>query len=112
MLYEVITGILVLALVGRWLLRSARFTRRARNRGVSVAIFLGLALTIIGSVGMLFSRIIKAAVSRQRELLADASAVQFTREPSGLAGALKKIGGFTANLSSVDSEEVAHMLFA
>ncbi len=104
-------GILVLALVGRWLLRSARFTRRARNRGVSVAIFLGLALTIIGSVGMLFSRIIKAAVSRQRELLADASAVQFTREPSGLAGALKKIGGFTANLSSVDSEEVAHMLF-
>jgi len=50
-------------------------------------------------------------VSRQRELLADASAVQFTREPEGLAGALKKIGGHTARIVSVDTEEVAHMLF-
>ena len=60
---------------------------------------------------MLLSRLIKAGVSRQRELLADASAVQFTREPEGLAGALKKIGGYTGRLSSVDAEEVAHMLF-
>lgn len=104
-------GILVLALAGRWLLRSARFARRSRERGLPVALLLGLAFIVIGSIGILFSRLIKAAVSRQRESLADASAVQFTREPSGLAGALKKIAGYTANLSSVDSEEVAHMLF-
>lgn len=104
-------GILVLSLVGRWMLRSARFTRRARGRNGSIAIALGLALTVIGAIGLLFSRLIKAAVSRQREVLADASAVQFTREPGALAGALKKIGGYTANLSDADSEEVAHMLF-
>jgi hypothetical protein len=72
---------------------------------------LGTALALIGWIGVLLSRLIKAGVSRQRELLADASAVQFTREPSGLAGALKKIGGYTGRLSSVDAEEVAHMLF-
>jgi Zn-dependent protease with chaperone function len=104
-------GILVLSLMGRWLLRGSRFAYRARNRGLSAAIFIGLALTLIGGIGVLLSRLIKAAVSRQREALADASAVQFTRDPGGLAGALKKIGGFTAHLSSVETEEVAHMLF-
>lgn len=104
-------GILVLSLAGRWLLRSARFARRGRNSGMAAAVALGLSLTVIGAIGMLFSRMIKAAVSRQRERLADASAVQFTREPSSLAGALKKIGGYTARLSSVDGEEIAHMLF-
>jgi hypothetical protein len=57
------------------------------------------------------SRLIKAAVSRQREALADASAVQFTREPMALASALKKIGGFTTYLETVETEEVSHMLF-
>src|SRR5690606_20905437 len=57
------------------------------------------------------SRIIKAAVSRERERLADASAVQFTREPSGLAGALRKIGEHAGELKSVETEEIAHMLF-
>jgi Zn-dependent protease with chaperone function len=107
-------GILVLALVGRWLLRSARFTgggRRNRNSGVALAVAVGLALTLIGGIGVLLSRLIKAGVSRQRERLADAAAVQFTREPQGLAGALKKIGGFGARIVSVDTEEVAHMLF-
>ncbi|HLF12690.1 MAG TPA: M48 family metallopeptidase, partial [Gammaproteobacteria bacterium] len=105
-------GILVLSLAGRWLVRSARFGRRGRNSGgVAAALMFGVALTIIGAIGVFFSRLIKAAVSRQREMLADASAVQFTREPEGLAGALKKIGGHTARFSSVDTEEVAHMLF-
>jgi Zn-dependent protease with chaperone function len=104
-------GILVLWLVGRWLLRSSRFAVRARNRGTSAALFIGFGLAAIGGIGVLLSRVIKAAVARQRERLADASAVQFTRDPSGLAGALKKIGGFTAHLSSVETEEVAHMLF-
>jgi Zn-dependent protease with chaperone function len=104
-------GILVLSLVGRWLLRSARFARRGRNGGQSAALLIGLALTVIGAIGLLLSRLIKAAVSRQRERLADASAVQFTREPEGLAGALKKIAGYGARITSVDTEEVAHMLF-
>ncbi len=104
-------GILVLALAGRWMLRSMHFTRRSRNSKGSIAVVLGIALAVIGSIGVFFSRLIKAAVSRQRELLADASAVQFTREPEGLAGALKKIGGFTTEFTSTEAEEVAHMLF-
>jgi Zn-dependent protease with chaperone function len=107
-------GILVLSLAGRWLLRSARYTPSSRGRnngGVAAALAIGLALTLIGGIGVLLSRLIKAGVSRQRERLADASAVQFTREPDGLAGALKKIGGHSARLVSVETEEVAHMLF-
>jgi Zn-dependent protease with chaperone function len=105
-------GILVLALVGRWMLRaSARGLNIGRRGKGSPAIFIGLALLIIGGIGIFFSRLIKASVSRQRERLADASAVQFTREPLALAGALKKIGGFTPYLETVETEEVSHMLF-
>jgi len=107
-------GILVLSLIGRWLLRSVRYTRSGRgknNGGIAAALAIGLALTIIGGIGVMLSRLIKAAVSRQRERLADASAVQFTREPEGLAGALKKIGGYSARIESVDTEEISHMLF-
>jgi Zn-dependent protease with chaperone function len=107
-------GILVLSLIGRWLLRSVRYTRASRGRkngGVAAALAIGLGFTIIGGIGIVLSRLIKAGVSRQRERLADASAVQFTREPEGLAGALKKIGGYSARIVSVDTEEVAHMLF-
>jgi len=105
-------GILVLSLAGRWLLRSARFARRGRNSGgVAAALAIGVALTVIGAIGLVCSRLIKAAVSRQRESLADASAVQFTREPQGLAGALKKIAGYGGRITSVETEEVAHMLF-
>jgi len=104
-------GILVLSLAGRWMLRSARFAGRGRGGKGSVIVLLGIALTLIGFVGLFFGRLIKAAVSRQREMLADASAVQFTREPSGLAGALKKIGGYTTEFTATEAEEVAHMLF-
>ena len=108
-------GILVLSLIGRWLLRSMRFARASRGRnnggGIAAAVAIAIALLIIGGIGVLLSRLIKAGVSRQRERLADASAVQFTREPEGLAGALKKIGGYSARIESVDTEEVAHMLF-
>lgn len=107
-------GILVLSLVGRWLLRSMRYRGGGRTRnsgGVAAAVAIGLALTLIGAIGVFLSRLIKAGVSRQRERLADASAVQFTREPEGLAGALKKIGGYTSRITTVETEEVAHMLF-
>jgi Zn-dependent protease with chaperone function len=104
-------GILVLSLVGRWLLRGSLYHGRSRNRGNGGIVALGFALTVIGGIGVLLSRLIKAAVSRQREVLADASAVQFTREPMALAGALKKIGGLTTHLTATDAEEVSHMLF-
>jgi Zn-dependent protease with chaperone function len=106
-------GILVLSLAGRWLLRSSRFrvSSNRKNNGVAAAMLIGLALVVIGAIGVFLTRLIKAGVSRQRERLADASAVQFTREPQGLAGALKKIGGFTSRIESVETEEVAHMLF-
>jgi Zn-dependent protease with chaperone function len=106
-------GILVLYLAGRSIIRAmgrgARF--RGRGKGSAIPVLLGLGLVIIGWIGVLLSRIIKAAVSRQREVLADASAVQFTREPLALAGALRKIGGFTPYLETVEAEEVSHMMF-
>lgn len=76
-------------------------------------LLLGLGLMAIGSIGLFFGRLIKAAVSRQREFLADASAVQFTRNPDGIGGALKKIGGLTAGTlqSNPNAEECSHMFF-
>jgi len=104
-------GILVIAIIGRRLLFTARFARDSRN--AAPAVLIGLAVVIIGYIGLFFGRWIKAAVARQREYLADASAVQFTRQPDGIAGALKKIGALSAgSFMTSDSEEVGHMLFA
>ncbi|MBK1716395.1 M48 family metallopeptidase [Thiocystis violacea] len=109
-LMGVLFGILVLALLGRFLLSSARLSARRDGRGV---LAIGLALVAVGYVGLFFGRLIQASVSRQREFLADASAVRFTREPSGIAGALKKIGAAgSGSVLTADTEEVAHMLFA
>lgn len=103
-------GILVLALVGRVLL-SVRYGRS--GRATIALVGLGLALVMIGSIGVLFGRLIQASVGRQREYLADASAVQFTREPTGIGGALKKIAALgSGSVLSANSEEVGHMLFA
>ncbi|MDT8438659.1 MAG: M48 family metallopeptidase [Wenzhouxiangellaceae bacterium] len=113
-LMGVLFGILIIALVGRKMLSSMRYTvsRNRRNNGGFI-IVIALAVMIIGYIGLFFGRWIQAAVSRQREFLADASAVQFTRSPDGIAGALKKIGA-TANGSQVvaNTDEVGHMLFA
>ncbi|NNC64917.1 MAG: M48 family metallopeptidase [Gammaproteobacteria bacterium] len=106
-------GILALAQIGRLLLRSMRVrTGRKSNGAAMMGLVIGVTLILIGSIGLFFSRLIKAGVSRQREMLADASAVQFTRDRAGLAGALKKIGGYTGTLVGRNSEEVAHMLFS
>jgi Zn-dependent protease with chaperone function len=105
-LMGLIFGILCLTVIGRVLLHT-----RGRKNPLPL---LGLALIIIGWVGVLFGRLIQAAVSRQREFLADASAVQFTRNPGGLAGALKKIGGLSegSKLQSPRAEEASHLFFA
>lgn len=108
-----IFGILALGLAGRLLLRSGVHVRGGkRNQGAAVVLLVGLALFVAGYLGVLFGRLIRAAVSRQREVLADASAVQFTRNPAGLAGALKKIGAAGSAIRDPKGEEVSHFFFA
>jgi Zn-dependent protease with chaperone function len=113
----VLFGILVVSLIGRMVLRGSLHGRAIsgrRNRGAPAVLLIGAGFAILGWIGVLFARIIKAAVSRQRESLADASAVQFTRQTEGLANALKKIGGYpvASYFTAADPEEVSHMLFA
>ena len=113
-LIGVIHGILVMYLTGRILMSTIRAGgSRGRGGGVAAVVAAGFALWLFGLGGLLCGRLIKSAVSRQREYLADAAAVQFTRNPEGLAGALKKIGGYDQGsaLSSADAEEVSHMCF-
>ncbi|MFW6093495.1 MAG: M48 family metallopeptidase [Pseudomonadota bacterium] len=114
-LIAVLHGILFLGVVGRSLLYGAgrRGARRSRSSGGAPILILALGLLVIGYTGTFFGHLIKAAVSRQRELLADAASVQFTRNPHGIAGALKKIGGLTAgsSMSSAAAGEASHMLF-
>ncbi|MDP0489825.1 MAG: M48 family metallopeptidase [Verrucomicrobiota bacterium JB023] len=114
-------GLVVISILGRGLLESLRFVRvgggnRRDNNGagaILIAILaLGFGLLIIGGIGTFFARLLQAAVSRQREFLADASAVQFTREPAGIAGALKKIGGQGSGIESAKAAEASHCFFA
>ncbi|MDX1556145.1 MAG: M48 family metallopeptidase, partial [Xanthomonadales bacterium] len=105
-------GILVLALIGRRVLLHSRFAGSSRSKDGAPLILIALAVTAVGYIGLFFGRWIKAAVSRQREYLADASAVQFTRDPQGIGGALKKIAVYSdGSYLRADSEEVSHMLF-
>ncbi|WP_435581969.1 M48 family metalloprotease [Amycolatopsis thermoflava] len=110
-LMGVLTGILGLALLGRILLPRGGGRRQAGSVGPLV--LPALVAVIAGYVGVVIGRLIKAGVSRQREFLADASAVQFTRQTEGLAGALKKIAGLPAGsrLHTAKAEDVSHMLF-
>ena len=107
-LMGVLFGILVIGIIGR---KMAEWSGRDRDGAWQVAV--GIAILIVGSIGLFFGRLIKAGISRQREFLADASAVQFTRQSRGIGGALKKIGGLPvgSKLASGETEEVAHMLF-
>lgn len=109
-LMGVLFGILVLAVVGRKILV---YGRGGRSKDGVPLLLAALVLMVVGYIGLFFGRLIKAGVSRQREYLADASAVQFTRQTTGLAGALKKIAGLPAGskLESAETEEISHMLF-
>lgn len=108
-----IHGIICLAFIGNVLMRSQRFSSSKKNNGLPI-ILLGLGLMLIGSIGAFFGKLIKSAISRQREFLADAAAVQFTRNPNGIAGALKKIGGYAygSQLQAAAAEEASHMFFS
>jgi len=116
-------GILLIGLIGREVLYSmGRSRRRTRirtssssgkkNNGQGAVVMLGLGLTIIGFVGTTIGEIIKAFISRQREYLADASAVQYTRYPEGIANALRKIGGASSVIEATSSSTFSHLYFA
>jgi len=104
----VLAGIVFLASVGEFLMRSMRGSRDSKG-----LVLVGLALFVIGYVGLFFARLIKASVSRQREFLADASSVQFTRNPDGIAGALDQIRSAAAGtlIANRYAEEMSHMFF-
>jgi Zn-dependent protease with chaperone function len=111
-------GLLVIALLARTVLRFAPSGRSSssdkKGGGAGAILLAAFVVLIIGYIGLFFGRLIQAAVSRHRESLADASAIQFTRDPTGLRGALVKIGVVASGsrLAHSEVEEVAHMLFA
>ncbi|HNZ03476.1 MAG TPA: M48 family metallopeptidase [Myxococcota bacterium] len=112
-LVAMISGIMVLATIGYWALH-VRPSRNSKNgNGYAVILLAGLALLVIGYGGAFVGRIIQSAVSRQREYLADASAVQFTRNPAGLANALKRIAGYPVGsvMRAPAAREMRHMFF-
>lgn len=114
-LIALLHGILFVGLLGRLLLRGSthsRGSRRGSNSGAPI-VLLAIGLLVIGYGGTFFGNLIKAAVSRQREYLADGSAVQFTRNPDGIAGALKKIGGSAlgSTMAHPRAAQASHMLF-
>ncbi|WAC17796.1 M48 family metallopeptidase [Luteolibacter sp. SL250] len=114
-----IFGLLMISLIGRFLLECMRDSRSSRSSGKkgdprALIAMVGGILWLVGSAGVFCSRLLQAAVSREREYLADAAAVQFTRNPAGLAGALKKIGGMdeSAAIHAPAVMEVRHLFFA
>lgn len=112
-LLALLHGILFISEAGQQLLQ-VRSAGRDRNGGVAVVLGLGLSFIVIGYIGVLFGQLIKAAVSRQREYLADASAVQFTRNPAGIAGALKRIAALQqgGRVNHPQASEMSHLFFA
>ncbi|RUO39818.1 peptidase [Aliidiomarina taiwanensis] len=112
----ILNGILFISHAGYLVLRTSAFgaaSRRSNNNARNALPFLGIALLIIGAIGVLFGNIIKAAVSRQREYLADASAVQFTRDPESIGGALQQIGALQAGsqIENKNASEASHLFF-
>ena len=108
-------GLVTISMLGRQLLKSLRYVRdsQAKDRGTAMLVILmfGTALMVIGGVGVFFARLLQASISRQREFLADASAVQFTRDTSGIEGALKKAGRKHNRMESPKAVEASHCFF-
>ena len=107
----VLAGIVFIGSIGRFVMRSVGQSRGRKDSASGGIFAVGLALFLIGYVGLFFARLIKASVSRQREFLADASSVQFTRNPDGIAGALDRMRASTTLISNRYAEEMSHMFF-
>lgn len=119
-LMGILNGILLIAMIGYFLMRTGGWSSNNSNslssedkKGSNPLPLLGICLYAIGYIGIFFGNLIKSAVSRQREFLADASAVQFTRLPDGIEGALVKIGGlvYGSRLKTARAQEASHMFF-
>jgi len=115
-LVALLNGILLLGLIGEFLLRTSGHRsafRSSKDKSPAAIMGLGVGLIVIGYTGTFFGKLIKAAVSRQREFLADASAVKFTRNPAGISGALKKLGGYVggSQMDAANASEFSHMFF-
>ena len=115
-LIGILYGIQLVATIGYFVMRMTGGRRRSSddNKGAAAILVLGIALLVFGSIGQLFARLIKSSISRQREYLADASAVQFTRYPDGIGGALKMIAAAShgSAIESAEAESLSHMFFA
>ncbi|MBI2316991.1 MAG: M48 family metallopeptidase [Betaproteobacteria bacterium] len=109
----ILAGIVFISAIGGFIMRSVGSGRGRKDSSSGGLFAIGLALFVIGYVGLFFARLIKAAVSRQREFLADASSVQFTRNPDAIAGALDQIqaSGRGALVANRYAEDLAHMFF-
>jgi Zn-dependent protease with chaperone function len=113
-LIAIVHGILVLGLTGGYILRKLEDVDKvAPRRLIMVPFVVGMVLCVVGFAGSFFGNLIKASVSRQREFLADATAVQFTRNPQSISGALKKIGGYEqgSNIKATRAAEFSHLYF-
>ena len=111
-LVGVIAGIVLFGSLGAAMMTGGWRERDGETVGAGFdlrAFFIGLVLWIIGSIGVFAGRLIKAVIARQREFLADASAVQFTRNPDGIGGALFKIGLRGSTIGQRHAEELSHM---
>ncbi len=109
-LVGVIAGIVMIGSIGAFLMTGIRDGDDLRRAGTDIRLFfVGLLLWLVGSIGVLAGRLIKAVISREREFLADASAVQFTRNPDGIGGALFKIGRRGSTIAQRHAEELSHM---
>ena len=113
-LMGILHGILLIGIIGEHIINSMRYRSSGKKDSGGAIIVIGLGLMIIGYTGTFFGKWIKASVSRQREFLADASAVQFTRDKDTIAGALKKIGGLEEGslLQTPSASEYSHAYFA
>ena len=105
----VLAGIVFLGAIGGFILRNAS----GRSKEGSALLMIGIGILVIGYIGLFFARLIKASVAREREFLADAASVQFTRNPDGLAGALDQIRATGRNslITNRHAEDVSHLFF-
>jgi Zn-dependent protease with chaperone function len=113
-LMGVLHGILLIAIIGWYILRAGAVGGGRKDNNGGAILILGLALLIVGGLGVMFANLIKSAVSRQRVLLGDAAAVQFTRHQDSVIGVLFKTGGLTqtSKVRAVAASEASHMFFA
>jgi len=108
----VLAGIVFIGSLGYFILRGAG-RGGGRRQGAAAVFAVGLGLFVVGYTGLFFARLIKAATARQREFLADASSVQYTRNPDGIAGALDQIRASARGtlIQGRSAEELSHMYF-